>query len=119
MRLVISRQHPEPLAERLEHFAAAVEALAEGGEIARGDVEVGRLRHDALERAQVAVNVAEDQDLHGEFFCAGRRRAAAARAASCGARSIPFVSQPCSRTLPALVEHNLISEGLRAAASAV
>ena len=99
--LVISGQHPEPLAERLEHFAAAVEPFTKRGEIARGDVDVGRLLDDPRKRAEIAVNIAEDQDLHWVFFAGG------AVGGCCGTIrlmllcSMPFVSQPSSRTLPA------------------
>jgi len=54
--------------------------------------------YDPRERAKIAVNVAEDQDLHGDFAggagadCSGAMRFC----------SMPFVSQPCSITLPAL-----------------
>jgi hypothetical protein len=68
VRFVVSGEHPEPRAERFENFAAAVESLAEGRQIAGADVQIGGLRYDAFERAKVAVNVAEDQDFHGEFL---------------------------------------------------
>ena len=100
VRFVVARQHPEAVAERLKDFAAAIEALAEGGEVARGDIEIGGLRDQIFQRAQVAVNVAEDQDLHGASFtgavgcCSSRCRISRP--------GIPSVSQPWLITLPAL-----------------
>ena len=68
MRLVISRQHPKAFAERFSaspHFSSP---LLKCRQIARADIQVGRLRHDALQSAQIAVNVAEDQYFHDGFF---------------------------------------------------
>ena len=121
VRFMVSRQHPELLAERLERLAAAVEAAAECGKVARRDVKVGGLRDDARQRPHVAMNVAEDQDFHGAFFSGGAGRATGC----CGTRSrirrpgIPSVSQPCSTSLPALVKDHLVGEWLRAAAASL
>jgi hypothetical protein len=60
VRFVISRQHPEAFTERLQNRCAAFEPFAEIAEVARGDVNVGGLRDDAFQSAQVAVNIAED-----------------------------------------------------------
>jgi len=60
VRLVISRQNEKALAERLQNRGAAFEAFAEIAEVTRGDVNVGGLRDNAFERAQVTVNIAED-----------------------------------------------------------
>jgi hypothetical protein len=60
VRLVISWQHQEAFAERLQNRRAAFEPFAEIAEVARGDVNVGGLRDDAFKSAQVAVNIAED-----------------------------------------------------------
>jgi hypothetical protein len=67
VRFVISRQDEEALAERLQNWGAAFEPFTEIAEVARGDVNVGGPRNDALESAQVAVNIAEDQDFHRTF----------------------------------------------------
>jgi hypothetical protein len=67
VRFVISRQDEEALAERLQNRGAAFEPFTEIAEVARGDVNVGGPRNDALESAQVAVNIAEDQDFHRTF----------------------------------------------------
>jgi hypothetical protein len=63
--LVISRQHPYFFAERFHDFATAVEVLAKRGEIAGSDVDICWLRDQLFEGARIAVDVAEDQNLHG------------------------------------------------------
>ena len=40
-------------------------SFAECGKIAGGDVDVRGLRDDFFERAHIAVDIAEDQNLHG------------------------------------------------------
>jgi hypothetical protein len=57
---VISGQDPEAFAQRLQNFAAAVEALGEIREVAIGNVDVGGLGDDAFQRAKVSVNIAEN-----------------------------------------------------------
>jgi len=65
VRLVVSGQHPEPLAERRKGLAARLKAATKRGEIACGDIYVGGLRDNPRKRAKIAVDIAEDQDLHG------------------------------------------------------
>ena len=118
VRFMIARKHPQLCAQRLENFAAAVQSLAERGEIAGGNIQVGRPRDDALQRAEIAVNIAEDQNFHGDFLgdCG---------AGGCGAiclmrrSGMPFVSHPCCDQIARGVENHSIGEGLRAAALAV
>ena len=62
VRFVIAGEDPEARGERLQDFAAAVEAAAEIREVAGGDVNIRGLGDDALEGAQVTVNVAEEED---------------------------------------------------------
>ena len=65
MAFVISRQDPHFFAERFHDFAAAVEVFAKCGEIAGGDVDISGLRDELFESARIAVDIAEDQNLHG------------------------------------------------------
>jgi len=65
MAFVISRQHPYFFAERFHDFATAVEVLAKCRKIAGGDVDICWLRDQLFEGARIAVDVAEDQNLHG------------------------------------------------------
>jgi hypothetical protein len=67
VRFVISGQDKKAFAERLKYWGAAFQPLAEIAEVARSDVNVRGLRDDALESAQIAVNVAEDQNFHRTF----------------------------------------------------
>jgi len=62
---VISRQDPNFFAKRFHDFATAVEVLAKRGEIAGSDVDICWLRDQLFEGARIAVDVAEDQNLHG------------------------------------------------------
>jgi len=64
VRLVISWQHPQPLAERRQSLAARLEAAAKRGQIACADVHISRLGDDPRECAKIAVNIAEDENLH-------------------------------------------------------
>jgi hypothetical protein len=60
VRFMIAREHPQLRAQRLKDFAAAVQPLAERGQITGGDIQVGRPRDDAFERSKIAVNIAEN-----------------------------------------------------------
>src|SRR5580658_686711 len=51
VRFVIPRQDEEALAEGPQNWSAALQSLTEIAEVAGGDVNVGGLRDDALERA--------------------------------------------------------------------
>jgi hypothetical protein len=64
---VITGQDPEASAEWFQNFAATIEALTEIGKIAGGDIDIRGLGDDAFETAQIAVRIAEDQNLHCEF----------------------------------------------------
>src|SRR5712692_1996010 len=78
VRLVVAGQEPEPPAERPECRSAAVEVVPERGKITRGDIDVGGLMQQPLEGPRVAVDVAEEENLHGRPL-----------------------AQPCSTTRPA------------------
>jgi hypothetical protein len=67
VRFVIARQDEEVFAERLKNRGAALQSLTEIAEVARGDVNVRGLRDHALESAQIAMNIAEDQNSHFTF----------------------------------------------------
>ncbi len=60
VRFMISRQDEKAFTQRLKNRRAAIQPLAEIAQVARGDVNVGGLRDHAFQRAQVAVNIAED-----------------------------------------------------------
>ena len=62
---VIAGKHPYFFAEWFQNFATAIEILAERGEVACGDIDVCGLRDDFIEGANIAVNIAEDQNFHG------------------------------------------------------
>ena len=62
---VISRQDPHFFAERFHDLAAAVETFTECRKISCGDVDVRRLCDQLFERAGIAVDIAEDRNLHG------------------------------------------------------
>ncbi len=96
MGLMIAGQHPEPLTERLENLTAAFESFSKCCQVAGIDVNVRRLRHDAGERRQIAMNVAENQHLHG-FTRPGD---GCVRLISC--MNIPFCNHPSATTFPAL-----------------
>jgi hypothetical protein len=57
---MISRQNEKAFAERSQNGRAAFKPFVEIAKVASGDVNVGGLRDDALESAQVAVNIAKD-----------------------------------------------------------
>src|SRR5579864_7042443 len=61
---VVAWQNPNALPVLLEYRTAAIQAAAEGREVAGGDVNVSRLRDCALEGFHVTVNVAEDLNFH-------------------------------------------------------
>ena len=86
MRLMIARQQPQLLAERLQRFAARIELLAKSRKIARRDVNIRGLRNDSLERANIAMSVAEYQNFHGRAL-----PEVAAECARFPARLIAFV----------------------------
>jgi len=65
LRFVISGQDPNAFSQRLQDFAAAIEAFAKVGQISGGDIHIRLLIRDFLQRAQISVNVAEDQNVHG------------------------------------------------------
>src|SRR5580698_2426764 len=92
---MIAGKNPGAFSERLHDFARTIENFAEIGEIAGGDVNIGGRGDEFFELARIAVNVAEDQDLHfSSFPCGGRMRDMR--------RTLrPSACQPFLRTLPA------------------
>ncbi len=80
VRFVISGKHPKTFTERSEHGGATIETLTKIREITGGDVDVRGLRNDFFECTNIAVNITENQNFHGDFFpelwpfdCCGRR----------------------------------------------
>ena len=96
VRFMISGKHPELLAEQFENVTAALQSLAKSREVPGVDVDVRGLRHNARERFEIAVDVAEDEHLHGVIsFAGGLCIRIIIRV------NIPVCSHPSATTFPA------------------
>ena len=56
---VVAGEYPDLFTARLQDLAAAIETLAPGNLVARGDVEIGLHREDAFERPPIIMDVGE------------------------------------------------------------